>query len=437
VRQRLRDMSAMTRLVLAAIVVGFVAAATAITIRVALNEGIRLLHGTTSIVAALEASPRWVRIVSPIVGAFAAGLVVHLLLRRGSPAVADVMEAVALGRGKPRLGAAVVQAAGTIAAQIGGSSIGREGPLIQLGAGVGHELGTRITSAISERRALVAAGTAAGFAAAYNTPLAAVLFVLEVIAGVVTLDVVIPVAVATAVGSAVTRAVIGGGPIYGARAFGIADPTEYVAFAAVGVVGALAGLAFIALIAGGERTFGRIGAWPRPVRTAIGGLVVGVILLWRPDVAGNGFEPLHQILDGRVALAGLLVLAATKAFATTASVSSGTPGGVFTPTMVIGAAIGAAIGAVVAHVAPFGSSVTPGSYALVGMAATTAATTHAPLMATMLAFELSGDYLIVLPLLLATGISTLLARRLHPDSIYTSELRRRGIPREPEVRTAA
>lgn len=426
-------MSATTRLILAAIVVGVVAAATAIAIRVALNEAIRLLHGTSSIVAALEASPLWVRIVSPMAGALVAGLVVHLLLRRGSPAVADVMEAVALGRGQPRLGAAVVQAAGTIAAQIGGSSIGREGPLIQIGAGVGHELGTRITSSISERRALVAAGTAAGFAAAYNTPLAAVLFVLEVIAGVVTLDVVIPVAVATAVGTAVTRAVIGGAPIYGARAFDVADPAEYVAFGVVGVVGALAGLSFMALLAGGERAFGRIAAWPRPLRTALGGLLVGIVLCWRPDVAGNGVEPLHDILDGRIALAGLLVLAASKTFATTASVSSGTPGGVFTPTMVVGAAIGAAIGHVVADVAPFGDSVAPGSYALVGMAATTSATTHAPLMATMLAFELSGDYLIVLPLLLATGISTLLARRLHPDSIYTSELRRRGIPREPDA----
>lgn len=416
------------RLVAAAALVGALGAGLAIATRVALDRGVRWIYDADDVVAGITAAPSWLRILAPAIGGLVAGLVVQLLIRRGSPGVADVMEAVALGRGRPRLGAAAAQAAGSVAAVLGGGSLGREGPLIQLGAGVGHEIARRATQVGLERRALVAAGTAAGFAAAYNTPLAAVLFVLEVVVGVITLDVVIPVAVATAVGTALTRAVVGGGPIYGLRAFEVVSSWELLAFAAVGLVAAVAGVAFMALLGAGERAFARLAGWPRPVKTALGGLLVGLVLWRLPDVAGNGYEPLRRTLDGQFALTMLLGLGLAKAIATTASVSSGSPGGVFTPTMFIGAAVGAALGHAMIRLAPFGAALDPGGYALVGMAAAIAATTHAPLMATVLGFELSGDYPIVLPLLLATAVATLLARRLHPDSVYTAELRRRGIP---------
>lgn len=421
------------RLIVAAIVVGALGAAAAIAVRVALAEGIAWLYGTKDVVTGLASLPAWARILAPAAGGIAAGLVMSVLFRRGRQGVADVMEAVALGRGRPRLGAAASQALGTIAAQLGGGSIGREGPLIQLGAGVGHKVAVRVTDSLRERRALVAAGTAAGFAAAYNTPIAAVLFVVEVVVGVATLDVLIPVALAAAIGTAVTRAIVGGGPIYGARAFALASPGELIAFGVLGVVGALAAVGFMGLLGAGERAFARLDRWPRPVRAGIGGLVVGIIAWQLPAVAGNGFEPLRGILDGGIALDVLLILCAAKATATTLSVASGSPGGVFTPTMLIGATLGGAVGDLTARIAPFGANVVPGGYALVGMAAAIAAITHAPLMATVLVFELTGDYDIVLPLLLTTAVATLLSRALHRDSIYTAELRRRGIPWEGTV----
>jgi CIC family chloride channel protein len=427
------DRTNLGRLIVAAAVVGAVGASAAIAVRLLLHHGLAALYGSGDVVSGLAAQPAWLRVVAPAVGGAVAGLLVSVLIRRGAPGVADVMEAVALGRGRPRFGAAAAQAAGSIAAALGGGSIGREGPLIQLGAGAGHAIAMRAVSSPREHRALVAAGTAAGFAAAYNTPLAAVLFVLEVIVGVATLEVIVPVAVATAVGTALTRAVVGGGPIYGERAFALASAGEFVAFAALGVIAALAGVGFLKLVGAGERLFARTTRLPRAGRAALGGLIVGLIAWQLPQVAGNGYEPLRSILDGQVPFLALLLLAAAKAVATTASVSSGSPGGVFTPTMLIGAALGAALGAVVAHVAPAGVDVAPGGYALVGMAAAVAATTHAPLMATVLGFELSGDYAIVLPLLLATAVATLLARRLERDSIYTAELRRRGIAWEGSV----
>ena len=191
-----------------AIVVGVLGAATAIAIRGVLQAGLALLYGAHDIVSGMTELPGWLRVLGPCAGGVVAGTLVVLLLRRGSPGVADVMEAVALGRGRPRLGGAAAQAAGSVAASLGGGSIGREGPLIQLGAGVGHAVAIRATSSNRARRALVAAGTAAGFAAAYNTPIAAVLFVLEVVVGTMTVEVLIPVLVATAVGTAVTRAVL-------------------------------------------------------------------------------------------------------------------------------------------------------------------------------------------------------------------------------------
>jgi CIC family chloride channel protein len=427
------DAPELGRLIAAAAVVGALGAATAIGVRFALTEGLAWLYGTGDVVSGLAALPAWQRVLAPAAGGIVAGLVVSLLIRRGSQGVADVMEAVALGRGRPRLGAAAGQAVGTIAAQLGGGSIGREGPMIQLGAGVGHHLAVRVTESLRERLAMVAAGTAAGFAAAYNTPIAAVLFVLEVVIGVATVEVLIPVAVAAAIGTALTRVVVGGGPIYGARAFELVSTSELIAFGALAVIAALGAVGFMQLLAAGERVFARLAAWPRAVRAGIGGLVVGAIAWQLPAVAGNGYEPLRAILDGGVALDLLLILCVAKAIATTASVTSGSPGGVFTPTMLIGATLGAATGDLVARIAPFGDQVVAGGYALVGMAAAVAAVTHAPLMATVLVFELTGDYAIVLPLLLTTAVSTLLSRRLHRDSIYTAELRRRGIPWEGTV----
>ena len=414
-------------LIVSAIAVGVAGAAMAIAVRFALREGIALLYGANDVVAGLAHAPAWLRIAAPAVGGVIAGLIVMMLLRRGSPAVADVMEAVALGRGRPRFGGAIAQAAASVAASLGGGSLGREGPLIQLGAGVGHFVAKRATGSARQRRALVAAGTAAGFAAAYNTPIAAVLFVLEVVIGTFTLELLIPVLVATAIGTALTRVVIGGGPIYGARAFALVSPAEFVAFGMLGLLGGIAGVLFIKLLGTGEQLFKRM-KLPRPVRAGIGGLVVGLIVWQLPEVAGNGYEPVRDILDGKFAIGALVVLATAKAIATTSSVSSGSPGGVFTPTMLLGATLGAALGQLVGR--SFGIDVAPGGYALVGMAAAVAATTHAPLMATALLFEMTGDYEIVLPLLLATAVATLLARSLQRDSVYTAELRRRGIPWE-------
>jgi chloride channel protein, CIC family len=154
----------------------------------------------------------------------------------------------------------------------------------------------------------------------------------------------------------------------------------------------------------------------------LGGLIVGTLAMWLPAVAGNGYEPLNDILDARTVLPAVSVLLVAKIIGTSSSVASGVPGGIFTPLLLVGASLGT----LWAHVVGIWSPANPGSYALVGMAAMTAASIHAPLTAAVMTFELSGDYLIVLPLLVATAVSTSVSRRLRADSVYDAELRGRG-----------
>ena len=334
------------------------------------------------------------------------------------------MEAVVLGRRRILLDLAAVKALGSWIAMASGGSIGREGPLIQFGGALGGAVGRLFRMRGTETRALIAAGTAAGFAAAYNTPLSAVLFVVEIMTGVVALDVILPAIIATPIATALTRFVAGGGPIYGHGVSMTSSDVDLLVYAVLGAFAGIAGPAFMGLLRRGETFFDEI-RLPRPARGALGGLCVGALAIRLPQVTGNGYEAINLILDGALSTALVVVLFFAKAFATTASVSSGSPGGVFTPVLFLGAALGAAYGHLAVLVGPAGAT-SIGGYALVGMAAMTAATTHAPVLSAVMVFELSGNYAIVLPLLIATAISTAVSRWIRSSSIYMDELHRRG-----------
>jgi CIC family chloride channel protein len=379
------------------------------------------------VLAAFERLPRWARVLSPAVGGLLAGGASALAARvQTSHGVGDVMEAVALGGRPMSLRATLWKALGSWSAIVSGGSIGREGPIIQLGGALGARLGEQFGIRESRTRALIAAGTAAGFAAAYNTPFAAVLFVVEVVTGVVALGAVLPAILAAAISTAITRFAIGPGPLYGEHAFAMRSNWEYAAHLVLGLLAGAVAVGFMALLAGSERAFAML-RWPRGARAALGGAIVGAIACWLPAVTGNGYEAIARILDGRMSLALLLLLLIAKPLATAASVGSGSPGGAFTPSLFLGTALGAAIAAALARLAPHAAIGPVGGYALVGMAAVVAATTHAPLMAAVLVFEVTGDYAIVLPLLIATSASTAVARSLRRSSLYMHEVEQRGV----------
>ena len=425
---RLRPVEKHLAYAAAMIAVGVAAGLFGIVFRSGLSLGFRAFFGAPDVLAAFERTPLPWRILAPTLGgALAAALGVVASRRAGGHGVAQILEAVVLGRGVISLRTALWKAAASFAAIVSGGSIGREGPLLQVGAAAGSNLAELAGLSPRRVRALVAAGTAAGFASAYNTPIAAVLFVVEIITGVVSLEVVLPIVVATAISTWMTRAALGPGPLYGPRAFALLTGRELLTYAVLGVLTGAVASTFMGALAGGARAFARLRA-PAWVRGALGGLVVGLVATRLPQVAGNGYEVIQLMLDGRLGVAMLALLLVAKLVATTASVSSGSPGGVFTPSLFLGAATGGLVGAAVAAVMP--AHGLAGGYVLVGMAGAIAATTHAPIMASVLGFELAGDYGVVLPLFIATVLATLVARRLRGDSIYTAELRRRGIPWE-------
>jgi CIC family chloride channel protein len=411
------------RVLLALGIVSVGAASFAMAFRAGLGLVYGSLFGGHDVLEVFTHLPPAARVALPAVGGLLAGLVSMLASKTTGAGVGDVMEAVVLGGTRLSIRATAWKALGSWVAIATGNSVGREGPLIQFGGSLGSGVASAFGISGESARALIAAGTAAGFAAAYNTPLAAVLFVVEVVTGVVVIDALGMVLIATAISTAMVRASVGGGPIYGQRAFSTTT-RELVAYAALGVLAALVGQVFMRMLATGERLFERT-TLRQPWRAAVGGVIVGTMALGLPQVTGNGYEPLNVLLDEHYAAGLVAVLLFAKAFATTASVSSGSPGGVFTPSLFLGGALGSLWGhAIARYVGVPGSA---GGFALVGMAAMIAATTRAPLMASVLVFELSGDYAVVLPLVLATATATLLSRRLSVDSIYTAELRRRGV----------
>ena len=399
------------------------AATFAVAFRASLSVLYRTVYHADNVVAAIAGLPPWLRLVVPLAGATLAGAISRI---RAAPpqGVSNVMEAVALGNVRLSLRTTALRVMSSWSAIAGGMSVGREGPLIEFGGALGAVLGRVLSTSLTHTRILVAAGTAAGFAAAYNTPFAAVLFVLETIVGIAAPELLLPAMTASIIATAMTRAIVGIGPIYGQRAFGLESYLELISFAALGVAAALAASGFKRVLAGFETWFERHPV-PQPMRAMMGGALVGVIAVWLPDVAGNGYEPLNVMLDQPMMVSAVVVLLVAKVFATSGAIASGVPGGIFTPMLLVGAALGTAW----SHLVGFStaSPTSAGSYALVGMAATTAASIHAPLTSAVMIFELSGDYPIVLPLLLATVVATSVSRKLGSESVYEAELRRRGL----------
>jgi chloride channel protein, CIC family len=371
------------------------------------------LYHAPDVLRAFENLSLPLRLLVPAAGgAVAAGLSAWI---GGARSMAEIMEAVAVAGRRISVPAALGKAGASFAAISSGGSLGREGPLLHFGAAIASSVGTWVRLDPRRVRTLIAAGTAAGFAAAYNTPIAAVLFVVEIVAETTALELAMPALIAVTVATLLSRWALGPGPLYGLRTFSLAARSELFGYLSLGVVTGAGGAGFIALIGLGRRAFARLPA-PPAARGALGGLLVGLCALRFPEVTGNGYEVIQLMLEARVAVGMMALLLAVKAFGTTATVASGSPGGVFTPSLFLGAAMGGIVGAAartVWHAPGF-----PGGYVLCGMAGAIAATTRAPIMASVLGFELSGDYAIVLPLFIATATATAVSRPLQRLSIY-------------------
>jgi CIC family chloride channel protein len=387
----------------------------------------------------------FVVLVVPVIG----GLLYGPLVYRFAPearghGVPEVMLAVRQNEGRIRGRVPIVKSIASAICIGAGGSVGREGPIVQIGSAIGSGLGQLTRQAGDNTRLLVACGAAGGIAATFNAPIAGVFFGLELILrdwetrsfGLVVLAGV----VATAVG----RIAFGSEAFLTLPPFTLVSGWEYPLYALLGLIAAIVGIIFIRVLYGMEDVADQIWRGPAWLRPACGGILLGLVLLALPEMYGVGYPVLEGAIHGRYVVGLLLAFLLGKIVATSLTMAIGGSGGVFAPSLFIGAMVGSAFG-IGAHDLLPGVTAGAGAYGLVGMAAVFAAAGRAPITAVLIVFELTGDYSIILPLMLAVVVATGLSRLLSEDSIYTLKLRRRGIdierpaspPGLPELAVAA
>ena len=352
----------------------------------------------------------WFVVLVPIIG----GLIYGPIVSRFAPearghGVPEVMYAVNRAGGRMRAQVPVVKSLASAICIGSGGSVGREGPIVQIGSALGSVLGQFLHLSESRLRLLVACGAAGGISATFNAPIAGVFFALELILGNFETRSFGLVVLSSVAADAVGRAAFGNQPFLTLPTFSFSSPLELVLYAGLGVLATGAGLTFVRILYSGEDVADRL--WrgrPESLRPAVGGLMLGLLLLAVPQMYGVGYPVLQRAVDGHYVILVLLGLLAAKMLATSLTMWIGGSGGVLAPSLFMGAMLGSAYGAVAHHLMPH-LAASAGAYGLVGMVAVFAAATRAPITGVIIIFELTGDYKIILPLMLALVIATALS----------------------------
>jgi len=389
------------------------------------------LHQTGDPVEVAEILSPWLRVLFPALGGLIAGLVLYWGLRLAGPqGSTNLLEVVVAGDGRLPLRSGIIKTLSSLVSIGTGASIGREGGVVQLSATLASKSGQVWGFQPYRLRLLVGCGAAAGIAAAYNAPISGAVFAATIVLGNFSMHSFAPLVFASVISSVLTRSFFGIKPWYEVPSFDITRLEQLPWFVLLGIAAGWMGALFLRLLRWSEDGFRRL-AVPIYVRLLLGGLVVGVIAISYPEVWGNGYVITNRLLheqfpEGQYALLFVTGLFAAKLFATSAAVGSGTVGGVFTPTLFLGAGLGSAF-AMGLHDLGQAQGVPIAAFALVGMASMLSATTHSPLLAMVMIFEISLNYSLMPPLMLACAVSVILSRRLHPASVYTEPLRVKGL----------
>ncbi len=413
---------------LLAFAVGAVAGAAIIVFREGYVMIQALVYGTDVEHSHMAASglALWQRFLIPCLGGLVVGLMIRYLMRRKrSQTVADVIAAVAMRGGRMSLKRGLA-AALTDCVSIGfGASVGREGPAVHLGASVGGWLAKRLRLSRTLARTLLGCGVAAAVAASFNAPIAGALFANEVVIGSYALGTFGPIVFASIAGTLVSWSYFGRYPAFEIAEYALGSWWEMPAFAGLGLAAALFAAVFIrATMALQERT-ARIPG-PLWVRTTLGGAVLGIIAMAVPQVLGIGYGVTEAALLGDLPWATLAVVAVAKTAATVACLGFGMAGGVFSPSLVIGATLGGAYGILVSELAPALSS-GAGAYAVVGMGAVAASVLGAPISTVLIIFEMTGNYGLTTAVMLAVVVASATTRQFAAPSYFVASLDRRGL----------
>ena len=373
----------------------------------------------------------WRRLVIPVVGALVSGL---LLARyfpgaRGS-GIPQTKVALFLEKGQIRLSTVLGKFTCSSISLASGIALGREGPAVQVGAGIASVFGRRLGLAPRLVQSLVPVGTAAALAAAFNTPISAVLFTLEEILGDLHARVLGSVVISAATSWAVLHLVLGDEPLFHVPAYQLVHPLELGIYTLLGIAGGLVSVAFVKLLLRLRLRFLAMPARTRWLQPAAGGLMVGLFGWFVPQVLGVGYAHVGEALNGRMVLGVMGLLLVLKVVSTATCYASGNAGGIFGPSLFIGAMLGGVVGSVAHGWLPDVTG-SPGAYALVGMGTAFAGIIRAPMTSVIMIFEITRDYSIIVPLMIANTLSYFISQRLQPESVYEALLKQEHLQLPP------
>ncbi|MEJ2221078.1 MAG: chloride channel protein [Desulfobacterales bacterium] len=416
-----------TIMVVMAVVVGVAGGFGAVGFRYLIGLFQTLGYGGKNDLLELVVNLPWhYRVAVPVIGGLIVGPLVYFFAREAKGhGVPEVMESIALKGGVIRKRVVVIKTLASAICIGSGGSVGREGPIVQIGSAVGSTLGQFMKVSADRMRILVGCGAAAGIAATFNAPIAGSMFALEIILGDFGLATFSPIVISSVVATAVSRAYLGDAPAFIVPVYELVSAWELPMYLVLGIFCAAVGVTFTRALYRIEDLFDEI-KFPEYLKGIIGGLLLGGTSLVFPQILGVGYGAIDMALMQKMAWWLLLVLVPVKILATSITIGSGGSGGIFAPSLFLGAMAGGFFGAVVHQLFP-GITASPGAYSIVGMGAVVSATTHGPLSAMLILFELTGDYKIILPLMLSCIIAAIASGQLLRDSIYTLKLARRGV----------
>ncbi len=417
-----------TIMVVLAALVGVAGGFGAILFRWLVNffQGFVLGQGENT-VALLMVIPWWQKLLLPVAG----GLIVGPMVYFGAPeakghGVPEVMDAMIFKKGVIRpIVAAVKIVASAITIAFGGS-VGREGPIVQIGAGMASTLGQALRFSPQRLRTLIGCGAAAGIAATFNAPIAGVFFALEILMRDFALVTFSPIIVSSVVATAISREFLGANPSFQIPDFAIESSLELPFYLLLGLMVGLVAMIYVRTLYATEDAFERMPV-PPWIKPAIGGLGLGLILIWFPQVYGVGYSSMVDALHGHMALGLMALLVVVKLLAVNLTLGSGFSGGIFAPALYLGGMTGGAFGAALLFLFPTAHHVV-GTFAMVGMAAMVGAATGGPLTAILILFEMTGQYQVIMPLMLASIGAALVYRLVMDDTIFTLKFARQGKP---------
>lgn len=417
-----------TFMIVVAIVIGLLAGFGAIAIRAMIKFiGSTCFPGPGNLLDNIIAAPWTVKLGVPTLGGLIVGPLIYFFAKEAKGhGVPEVMQAILLRGGKIRPRVAVIKALASAITIGTGGSVGREGPIIQIGSSIGSTVGQFLRISGQRLKTFVGCGAAAGIAAAFNAPIAGALFAVEIILQDFAVAQFSPIVIASVMATVVSHHFEGNFAAFQVPKYELSSPYELVFYLVLAFMAAGAGYLFQRSLYFSESLFDERFRFPEYLKPMVGGFLVGLIALIFPQIMGVGYETINLALHGQLLWKLALLLVFVKLLATSITLGSGGSGGIFAPSLFLGAMVGVFFGGLVHGFFPLITS-SPGAYALVAMGGVVAATTHAPITAIIIVFELTNDYRIILPLMITCIVSNIVASKLSRESIYTLKLLRRNI----------